>query len=217
MRTKLFLFISFSIVLISCSDSEGEKTDEKTETATETPAAVIPAKYYIDVHDLEPGKVSFDDVMAAHGKDLATQAKYDVSFKKFWVDEKAGKVYCLSTAPNADSVSHTHTEAHGLTPQAVFEVSEGMEAKLMGDKPLFIDIHEMGEGKVTAADVAAAHEKDLAVQGKYGVNFAQYWVDPKSGTILCLSEAPNSQAVIDAHKEAHGLVPAKVYAVKQGE
>lgn len=30
----------------------------------------------------------------------------------------------------------------------------------------FIDVHEFGPGKVTAADVAKAHEADLAAQGK---------------------------------------------------
>ena len=52
---------------------------------------------FIDVHNLEPGKVTFADVVAAHKKDLATEGKYDVSFIEFWVDEQKGKVYCLSS------------------------------------------------------------------------------------------------------------------------
>ena len=75
----------------------------------------------------------------------------------------------------------------------------------------------MGAGDVTAAAAAEAHNKDLAVQKKYGVNLINYWVDEKKGTIFCLSEAPDSNAVIRTHAEAHGLLPAYILKVKQGE
>ena len=78
--------------------------------------------FYIDVHDLEPGKVSFQDVAGAHQKDLAVEGKYGVDFIKFWVDENKGKVYCLSTAKSPDSVISTHREAHGLLPSSVMKV-----------------------------------------------------------------------------------------------
>ena len=71
--------------------------------------------------------------------------------------------------------------------------------------------------KVTAAAVAAAHKKDLAVQGKYGVNFIDYWVNEKDGIIVCLSQAPDSAAVINTHREAHGLLPAYIVKVKPGD
>lgn len=91
-------------------------------SSAETPP--VPAKkLYLDVHDL--GKVSAKDVAAAHAKDLATQAKYGVEFKTYWVDEEHGKVYCLSEAPDSDSVVATHREAHGLLPASVAEVTEG--------------------------------------------------------------------------------------------
>src|SRR4051812_7078708 len=47
-------------------------------------------------------------------------------------------------------------------------------------KKLFLDVHEVGKGKVTAKDVAAAHKKDLATEGKYGVEYKAYWVDEKA-------------------------------------
>jgi hypothetical protein len=80
------------------------------------------------VHDLEPGKVTFEDVDDAHKKDLATQDKYGVKFHKFWVDEQKGKVYCLSQAKDAEAVKATHSEAHGLIPATVYQVSGGDEA-----------------------------------------------------------------------------------------
>jgi hypothetical protein len=82
---------------------------------------------------------------------------------------------------------------------------------------LYIDVHHLGAGKVTAAAVAAAHQKDLAVESKYGVNFINYWVDEKNGTVLCLSQAPDSTAIINTHREAHGLIPVSVVKVEQGQ
>ena len=83
-------------------------------------------------------------------------------------------------------------------------------------KQLYLDVHHVGAGKVTSKDAEGAHQKDLAVQGKYGVNLINYWVDEKTGTIVCLAQAPNADSLINTHKEAHGLVPVKVAKVKQG-
>ena len=172
---------------------------------------------FIDVHNLEPGKVTFADVMAAHQKDLATQGKYGVNFIKFWVDEKEGKVYCLSTAKDSMAVIKTHAAAHGLLPAEVLKVTDGLNTDAINGKQFFLDVHNLGAGNVTAAAAADAHNKDLAVQNKYGVNFINYWVDEKAGKVFCLSQAADSNAVIHTHKEAHGLLPAYVLKVKQGE
>jgi hypothetical protein len=51
---------------------------------------------------------------------------------------------------------------------------------------------------------------------KYGVNFQQYWLDEEEGTIFCLSDAPNKEAITKAHKEAHGLLPSQTHEVKEG-
>jgi hypothetical protein len=53
------------------------------------------------------------------------QDKYHVSFKNYWVDEKNGFVYCLSQSPSPEDIVKTHTEAHGLVPQTVMEVTQG--------------------------------------------------------------------------------------------
>lgn len=172
---------------------------------------------YIDVHHLTPGKVKYEDVAKAHAKDLATEGKYNVQFLKYWVDEKQGLVYCLSTATDTQSIRKTHAEAHGLLPAEIYLVTDGIPVALQGNKTLFLDVHELGPGKVTAAAVAAAHKKDLAVEQKHGVHFINYWVDEKEGKVFCLSEAPDSAAVLATHKEAHGLLPAQVMIVKQGE
>lgn len=174
-------------------------------------------KLFIDVHQLEPGKVKFEDVATAHARDLAVEKNYGVHFLKYWVDEEKGLIYCLSSSSDSGSIRKAHAEAHGLLPAYTLEVTDGPAAALAGNKKLFLDIHKLGAGKVTAEAVSDAHKKDLAVQGKYGVNFINYWVDEKAGVILCLSEANNSESVIGAHKEAHGLIPVEIRNVKQGE
>jgi len=172
---------------------------------------------YIDVHQLTPGKVTYEAVAGAHAKDLAVENKYNVQFLKYWVDEQKGLVYCLSSAADSSGIRKTHAEAHGLLPDHIYLVTGGAAAALKDQKDLFLDIHYLGAGKVTAKDVAAAHQKDLAVQDKYGVNFINYWVNEKEGTVLCLSQAKDSSAIINTHRLAHGLVPDAVMKVKQGE
>ncbi|HEV2354406.1 MAG TPA: DUF4242 domain-containing protein [Puia sp.] len=172
---------------------------------------------YIDVHHLGAGKVTAAAVAGAHQKDLAVEKKYNVNFIKYWVDVNKGDVYCLSSAASPESIRATHAEAHGLLPDDIYLVTDGQEANLAGNDNLYLDIHELGAGNVTAAAVAAAHQKDLAVEHKYGVNFINYWVDEKNGTVICLSQAPDSAAVVSTHREAHGLIPVSVVKVEQGQ
>jgi hypothetical protein len=172
---------------------------------------------FIDVHQLEPGKVKFADVAAAHLRDLAVENKYGVRLLRYWVDEEKGMVYCLSSAKDSNAIRQTHQEAHGLLPDYTLAVTDGPEVLTKGNKTLFLDIHQLGEGNVTAAAVAGAHEKDLAVQQKHGVSFINYWVDEKAGVVMCLSEAGKADDVVQTHKEAHGLLPTEIRAVKQGK
>jgi hypothetical protein len=205
MKTQLIVTLGLMGVLIGCTPKESKNA---VEVSTQK-------KLFLDVHDIGPGKVTFAAVADAHKKDLAAQGEFDVSFIKYWVDEQAGKVYCLAESSSEANLFKTHEKAHGLVPDYIMQVTDGHEAKLTG-KQLFLDTHHLQPGGVTAAAVAGAHEKDLATQGKYGVNFINYWVDEKMGTVVCLSEAPDSLAVIHTHTEAHGLVPSKVERVSQG-
>jgi hypothetical protein len=79
---------------------------------------------------------------------------------------------------------------------------------------LFMDTHTL-EGGVTVADVAAAHEADLATQGAHGVDYLRYWVDEEAGKIFCLVEAPDAEAAHRVHREAHGLVADEIYSVSE--
>ncbi|MEM0116995.1 MAG: DUF4242 domain-containing protein [Conexivisphaerales archaeon] len=81
--------------------------------------------------------------------------------------------------------------------------------------PSYIDVHKNVKG-VKLKDVAEAHAKDLKVQSKYGVKFKKYWIDEEQGTVFCLSDAPNKEAISKAHKEAHGLLPQETFEVLEG-
>jgi hypothetical protein len=53
---------------------------------------------------------------------------------------------------------------------------------------LFMDVHTL-PGPVGLADAARAHAADMQTQGRYGVTYLRYWVDPADGKIFCLVEA----------------------------
>lgn len=79
---------------------------------------------FMDVHTLDGG-VSLDDVASAHEADLKTQSNHDVKYLRYWVDESAGKIFCLVDAPNAEAANTVHREAHGLVADEIYAVSEG--------------------------------------------------------------------------------------------
>lgn len=80
--------------------------------------------------------------------------------------------------------------------------------------PLFMDAHSI-EGGVSAQDVAAAHQSDLATQAAYGVYYLRYWVDEAAGKIFCLVKAPDAEAANAVHREAHGLVADEIFRVTE--
>lgn len=174
-------------------------------------------RMYIDVHYMGKGKVTVDDVAKAHQKDLKAEKKYGVDFLRYWVDEESGTIYCLSRAPGKKEIIETHKAAHGLIPQEIHEVKSGQESSMDGNMKLYLDIHNLGKGKVTANAVAQAHKKDLMVQDKYHVSFKNYWVDEANGYVYCLSQSPSRESIVKTHKEAHGLVPQTVMEVTQGK
>jgi hypothetical protein len=203
------IFIVFVVIGFSCNNKVSQ---------TSKPAEVAKTSHlFLDVHNLGPGKVTLADVAGAHQKDLATQKKYGTNFIKYWVDENAGKVYCLVESPDSAALSNTHKEAHGLVPDFVHMVSDGPEAAIHPNSTLFLDVHKLGAGNVNAEGVAKAHEKDLATQGKYGANFINYWLDEKQGLVMCLVEAKDSTQLINTHREAHGLIPDEIHKVQQGQ
>ena len=80
---------------------------------------------------------------------------------------------------------------------------------------LFMDVHNKVDG-LTAEAVAGAHQRDLEVQAKHGVEYQRYWFDEGSGKVFCLVEAPDAEAAATVHREAHGLVADEIIPVREG-
>ena len=59
--------------------------------------------------------------------------------------------------------------------------------------PLYLDVHQVPGA--TAEDLRKAHEADVAIQARYGVDYRKYWLNEKCGKAFCLVEAPNEEAV----------------------
>jgi hypothetical protein len=81
--------------------------------------------------------------------------------------------------------------------------------------PLYLDSHHKIPG-LTGEAVAGAHARDLEVGPKYGVNYLRYWYDEATGKVFCLVEAPDVEAAIMTHREAHGLLADELVEVKEG-
>ena len=79
---------------------------------------------FMDVHNLEGG-VAVGDVAQAHEADLKTQQRYGVQYLRYWVDERAGRIFCLVDSPDADTAVQVHREAHGLVANEIHPVVEG--------------------------------------------------------------------------------------------
>jgi hypothetical protein len=80
---------------------------------------------FMDVHENMPEGAGAKDVADAHAADVATQEKYGVNYKQYWVDEAQRKIFCLVEAPDADTAVRVHREAHGLVADHIYEVQEG--------------------------------------------------------------------------------------------
>jgi hypothetical protein len=234
MRNTIAIIGAFPFLLAGAAGQAGASPGRELEArqatrraaADTTPAPATPVtvptggsvkRLFLDVHELGKGKVTARAVADAHKRDLATEGKYGVDYKAYWVDERGGKVYCLAEAPSAEAARTVHKEAHGLLPSTIMEVSaDNADWVPAPGMRLFMDVHHLGPGKVTAKDVAAAHKQDQAVESKHDVRYLNYWLDAASGTIMCLVQAPNAEAAIAVHREAHGLIPESIAEVTEG-
>lgn len=89
---------------------------------------------YMDIHEL-PG-VTPEAVAKAHAQDVAVQAKYGVSYHKYWVNVQKGKVYCLCHAPTAEAADAVHREAHGMAAERIMEITPEIAEAFMGTAEL---------------------------------------------------------------------------------
>lgn len=88
---------------------------------------------FMDVHTIAGG-ICANDVTDAHEADLATQAEFQVSYLRYWVNEAAGKVFCLIDAPDAESAIAVHRTAHGLVPDDIEPVTSPVRGTRRDDR-----------------------------------------------------------------------------------
>ena len=78
---------------------------------------------FMDVHNVDGG-VSAGDAAGAHQADAAIQAAHGVNYLRYWLDEAAGKIFCLAEAPDAEAANTVHRQAHGLVADEIYPVTE---------------------------------------------------------------------------------------------
>src|SRR5438270_11215932 len=86
---------------------------------------------YMDIHEI-PGGVSAQEVARAHAQDVEVQSKYGVSYHKYWVNEKEGKIFCLCHAPNEEAAAQVHREAHGQMAEKIIQVEPNVADLFFG-------------------------------------------------------------------------------------
>ena len=71
----------------------------------------------------------------------------------------------------------------------------------------FMDVHD-GFFGVTAEQLRAAHDADLAIEHEEDVHFERAWLDPAAGKVFCLATGPSREAVMRIHERAGHPTPA---------
>ena len=100
----------------------------------------------MDIHEV-PGGVSAEDVAKAHAEDVKIEDKYGVHYHKYWVNEKAGKIFCLCHAPNAEAAAQVHREAHGMVADKIIEIQPEIADGFLGG----VEVNEAGAALVPGA------------------------------------------------------------------
>src|SRR6478672_10635526 len=110
---------------------------------------------YIDVHEI-PGGVTADDVAKAHAHDVKVEGKYGVHYHKYWVNEKAGKIFCLCHAPDAEAAAQVHRQAHGMVADKIIEIQPELAEGFLGG----VEVNEAGAALVPGA----TNERDPGIR-----------------------------------------------------
>src|SRR5437773_9857865 len=86
---------------------------------------------YMDIHELPEGTTA-EDIAKVHAKDVETQRKYGVEYRKYWVNESGRKVFCLAHAPSAEAAACVHREADGMGGGKIIEVEPAVAEGFLG-------------------------------------------------------------------------------------
>ncbi len=75
----------------------------------------------------------------------------------------------------------------------------------------FMDVHSGFVG-VTGAQLAEAHDRELALEHDEGVHVERAWLDPEAGKVFWLATGPSKEAVLRIHERA-GHPTTEIYEV----
>jgi len=103
---------------------------------------------YMDIHEIKGG-IAAEEVAKAHASDVAVEGKYGVHYHKYWVNESAGKIFCLCEAPTAEAAMQVHREAHGQVAEKIIQVEPEVADLFLGGSEV------NGEGAVLLPGGAA--------------------------------------------------------------
>jgi class 3 adenylate cyclase len=109
----------------------------------------------MDIHEV-PGGVSAEDVAKAHAEDVKIEDKYGVHYHKYWVNEKAGKIFCLCHAPDAEAATQVHRQAHGMVADKIIEIQPEIAEGFLGG----VEVNEAGAALVPGA----TNERDPGIR-----------------------------------------------------
>lgn len=109
----------------------------------------------MDIHEV-PGGVSAEDVAKAHTEDVKIEDKYGVHYHKYWVNEKAGKIFCLCHAPDAEAATQVHRQAHGMVADKIIEIQPEIAEGFLGG----VEVNEAGAALVPGA----TNERDPGIR-----------------------------------------------------
>ena len=85
---------------------------------------------YMDIHEVRGA--SAEDVAKAHAADVGVQGRHGVEYHKYWFNERAGKIFCLCSAPSPEAAASVHREAHGLVAERIIEVAPEVAEGFLG-------------------------------------------------------------------------------------
>jgi hypothetical protein len=146
---------------------------------------------YMDVHTLD-GPVAMADVAAAHAADLATQDQHGVHYLRYWVDESAGKIFCLVDAPDAEAANTVHRGRTVSSPTRIHLVSEGEAVEWRRARRTGCPLAEL----VTDLDDALAGSGHVVFLGGEAGSARRLWCAPSHGSharvAACGSAAPTT-------------------------
>lgn len=130
--------------------------------------------FFLDFHkisELKLGELTIDEIKEGHSADLAVQEKYNVKYHQFWVNQKAGAVFCLIEGPDKENCEAVHREAHGDVACNIVKVEQEILNLFMGKNPQ-LD-HGLVRGKDGTVDPGYRFVLVVDISGNTGIMSSQ--------------------------------------------